>query len=1137
MFITNTSEKNLERRLKELIKNSSELKFLVGFFYFSGLGVLYETLKEIYEEGKLRENFFKILVGLNVDRGIYGIYEGAKKLRNFNPNKVKEEFFQSLKKAFTSADLDKPEVYEQVEFFKNLLLEKRLIIRKTKDPNHAKLYIFKMDENAKVLLPGLFITGSSNLTKAGLRSQDEFNVEIKDYGFEDAEKYFDNLWEKAIELSSEDIQKIIQVFEKETFFRKITPFEAYVYLLKIYLDLHKGLYPVKDLKALLIDRGYKPYDYQLSAVSQAVAICQAHGGCILADVVGLGKTIIACLTAKALGKRGIVICPPHLIGDDVKTSGWKKYLEDFKLWDWEVRSLGKLKETLDFVKKTPEIEVVIVDEAHRFRNERTESYHYLREICRGKTVILLSATPFNNAPSDIFALLKLFTIPKKSSIVYDENLEDRFRSYENEFKYLAYIKRYWDSPDPKRRKKAISYYNNIFSTKIRSLSSKDIAQVNQRAKSIAREIRAILEPVVIRRNRLDLKYFQDREKIEFSEVENPKEAFYELTSRQLEFYDKVIKAFFLVEEGGRFKGAIYLPILYEKGLSRDLFGEIEEFNKEGEDPFIFLYQKNLYDLMRRLLVKRFESSFGAFYKSLENFRNVYQVALNFARKTGKFILDRALMEKICEEDEDKILEELEDYKKVLEEERPNSRFHKIYEIDKFKLKDQFFEDIESDIALFEELMKDMEELNLLKEDPKAEELVKTIKNFLNEGRKVVIFTEYRDTALHLEPILEKHFSERVLTAIGNLSKTTIEKIYKNFDAQYSVQEDEYDILLTTDKLSEGFNLNRAGVVINYDIPWNPVRVIQRVGRINRIGKKVYDEIYIVNFFPTEKGASYVRSREIAGTKMFMIHNVLGEDAKIFSPDEEPQPSELYKRLTALPDEEEEESFYTKVWKEFDKIQTEHKEILENVKELPSRIKVSKVGIENELMVFIKKRKDLFVGYHQYNNKTAKTVTFEEVFEKIKATPEDEGLPLSDQFWKSYHQIIEKSSFERHIIRTSSKDLFEASNRTLKSILNLSFEELKPYYSFISDLLEDIREYHTLSEYILKEIADLEGFVKKIEESKSAEDKKILEETLNLLIKKLEKIKDEVGEDFLAKVERFLKDEPEEIIIAIENQKI
>lgn len=122
-------------------------------------------------------------------------------------------------------------------------------------------------------------------------------------------------------------------------------------------------------------------------------------------------------------------------------------------------------------------------------------------------------------------------------------------------------------------------------------------------------------------------------------------------------------------------------------------------------------------------------------------------------------------------------------------------------------------------------------------------------------------------------------------------------VYEKFDASFEKQKDEYTILLTTDKLSEGVNLNRAGVVVNYDIPWNPVRVIQRVGRINRIGKKVYDNIYIVNFFPTEKGADIVRSREIAESKMFMIHNVLGEDSKIFSPDKEPQPSELYERLT------------------------------------------------------------------------------------------------------------------------------------------------------------------------------------------------------------------------------------------------
>ena len=110
------------------------------------------------------------------------------------------------------------------------------------------------------------------------------------------------------------------------------------------------------------------------------------------------------------------------------------------------------------------------------------------------------------------------------------------------------------------------------------------------------------------------------------------------------------------------------------------------------------------------------------------------------------------------------------------------------------------------------------------------------------------------------------------------------------------------------KISEGFNLNRAGMIINYDIPWNPVRVIQRLGRINRISKKVFDELYIVNFFPTEKGAELVKSREIAANKMFLIHTALGEDSKIFDVDEEPTAAGMFSRVQQNPDELEEESF-------------------------------------------------------------------------------------------------------------------------------------------------------------------------------------------------------------------------------------
>jgi len=441
-FITNHENKDLKSRLKELIEISRELKFLVGFFYFSGIKEYYETLIKLYEEGKLLQEQIKILVGLNVDKGNYGLYEVSTEFKDKNKDKYIQALINSVKTAFTSSELDTEEIYQQVEFFIKLLEEKIIVIKKTKEPNHSKLYLFKTNERSA---PHLFITGSSNLTRAGIISQIEFNVEIKDYGFKEAEKYFDDQWKNAISLSEDDVRKLIHTIENETALRKITPFLAYVYLLKTYIDTHKTKDISKDLIDLMMRKDYKPYSYQMEAVSQAIANCESHGGTILADVVGLGKTVVACMVAKSLGKRGIVIAPPHLIGTEDKSIGWKKYLEDFELYGWETFSLGKLEKVLEFVRDHDNIEVVIVDEAHRFRNENTHSYHYLKEICRGKTVLLLTATPFNNRPSDIYALLKFFTIPKKSTIIFDEDIKSKFEEYENLFNKLSYIKNHYNS--------------------------------------------------------------------------------------------------------------------------------------------------------------------------------------------------------------------------------------------------------------------------------------------------------------------------------------------------------------------------------------------------------------------------------------------------------------------------------------------------------------------------------------------------------------------------------------------------------------------------------------------------------------------------------------------------------------------
>jgi superfamily II DNA or RNA helicase len=1102
IFITNHGNKDLKRRLQELIEISTELKFLVGFFYFSGIKEFYETLKNLYEEGKLSQEHIKILVGLNVDKGNYGLYEAATKLKS------KDEYFQALinsvKTAFTSQELDNQDIYEQAEFFVKLLEEKIIVIRKTREPNHSKLYLFKTKEKSA---PSLFITGSSNLTRAGLVSQNEFNVEIKDYGFEEAEKYFDDLWKDSIPLSEDDVKKLVYTIKNETALRDVNPFSAYVYLLKTYIETHKTKDTFKDLVELMDEKGYKPYSYQMEAVSQAIANCKSHGGTILADVVGLGKTVVACMVAKALGKRGIVIAPPHLIGNEEKSIGWKKYLEDFKLYNWEVFSVGKLEKALEFVRDHDDIEVVIVDEAHRFRNENTLSYHYLKEICRGKTVLLLTATPFNNRPSDIFALLKLFTIPKKSTIVFDEDLKSKFEEYESLFNKLSYIKNHYNSPNKKKRERALSYYKEIFG---KNNVEVEIDNVKTETKELARHIRSILEPVVIRRNRLDLKHY--KEKVDLSEVKDPKEWFYELTKDQSEFYDEVISAFSEEELGGRFKGAIYIPIKYEKGIKDDDEPELKE-----EESFLLTYQRNLYDFMRRLLVKRFESSFGSFYESIKRFKSIHETALDFVKKTNKFILDRKLMEDLAEKDPDEILKELEDYEKNLKEQKTNAQYYKIYDLSNFKQKDKFIKDIQNDIELFDEFLEKMEELKLTQNDPKADRLIKGIEEFLKEGRKVVIFTEYTDTAKHLDDILKKHFKDKVLVAYGNIGKTTFEEIAKNFDAQYKHQEDKYKILLTTDKLSEGYNLNRAGAVINYDIPWNPVRVIQRVGRINRIGKKVYDEIYIVNFFPTEQGADIVRSRQIAQTKMFMIHSILGEDAKIFDPSEEPEASKLYKRLNEYR-EDEEESFFTKVRDELKQIEENYPEVIKEIQNMPQRVKTAKQSDKNELMVFIRKGKDLFVGYKDYTEKQPKTVSFEEVYEKIKATPETERLKVSKDFWSNYKIVFDKKAYIKR--KPKSRTIEEDALNLLNDLKNRDVGELR---SFVLALIKDIEEYSSLSEYILQRIVKIEKHLDNIEEVK----------------KELEEIKKEIGEDFIERVESQLKLldlENQEVIMAVENQK-
>ncbi len=1117
-FITNTEKTiSLKDRLQKLISASNELKFLVGFFYFSGWQEIYQKLQE-NDNVKL-----KILVGLQVDKHLSGIVEVENKDDSLSREEHFTQFIKSLGYAINNADMDNEEFYNQIEFFVKLLEDERLIIKKTLNPNHAKVYLFKLDSQFQDLfnINGQFITGSSNLTKAGLRGQEEFNVEIRDYGFETAEDYFDELWQSAIPISEapNGKQVIVDFLKNKTQTSLITPYEAYVYILKTYIELHESKKINPYLDRILEENGFEKYAYQIDAVNQALNVIETYNGVIIADVVGLGKSVIASLIANQLGKRGLILCPPGLIGDKKENSGWYEYWNKFKLYNWDIESTGNIENVSEsIIKNNLEYEVIIVDEAHRFRNQDTSAYEAIADICRGKIVILLTATPFNNSPADIFSLLKLFIIPGQSGITIEPDLEGRFHSYNYRFRNLSFILKNYNSANHDKRTKAERLYAKMFGLKLPI----DISIVKENVSEMAKDIKNVITPVIIRRNRLDLKTdFEYKKEIQnLSEIKDPEELFYELNKEQSEFYDRIIEIYF--SEDGIFKGAIYRPFEYEAKSEKE---------KDKESNRTFQQQRNLFDFMRRLLVKRFESSFGAFDKSIERFLRTHKMVKSFIESSGKYILDRKVIDSIYNEEDNADDFTLEAIEKALEEFKKNAesktlpKHTKIYEIDKFKYKDKFLGDIDNDIKLFEQIRKEIVELDLIANDPKRKEVLKNVKKVLskerNPQRKIIIFTEYADTVSHLKEYFQNNLG-RILFCDGGITKKFSIELNANFNAQYIKQKSDYDVLITSDKLSEGINLNRAGLIINYDIPWNPTRVIQRVGRINRIGTKVFDKLFIYNLFPTEQGANQVRIREIAQQKMFLIHNALGEDAKIFDPNEEPTASGLFQKINSNPELDDDLNIVTIVRNEFNKIKETHPEVIERVNELPNRTKTAKLFSENNTIVFKKKGIALFSLIANYKSGKIKISekNFQELFDFVKCSFDEKRLPLSKQFWKSYEKIKEYKP--QYKSGSSELTIEKKAANSLKSLLKQKKDELnQTHISFIDTLLKDIKRYKTLSTNTLRKLVLPD---------------KTSKESYDELIQNIEKLKRKIGSNYLEIILKRTSSINDDIIIAVENKK-
>lgn len=1034
-FITN-QEQLLADVLNNILPSAQKLHALIGYFYFSGFQELYRNLED---------KDIRILVGMEVEKDITNKIKEFEILQDINAprGKIRENYLKSLVSLFNDTDFfDSIEKQNAFRLFLKKMKDGTLQIRKTLQPNHAKLYIFenKPEFSQGGSYPGTVITGSSNLSHQGLRGRFEINVISRDAAnYKEAMNIFNQLWENAVTIvdktNLDDFLK--KVVEKVWLDQLPTPFLLYVRVLYEYFTLHGN----KDNLRLPeeITRGrYANLKYQIDAIRRTVDIIQTHNGVIIADVVGLGKSIIASAAANNLNLKTVVIAPPHLIPQ------WEEYRFEFR-FNARVYSSGKIEQAVKD-NADDEEKLIIIDEAHKYRNELTEDYANLHQLCQRNKVMLLSATPFNNRPQDIFSMIKLFQIPTRSTIQTVDNLSYQFRKLVAEYKEIG---------------------------KIQKTKSESPAAIEARIKKVAGEIRNILSPLVIRRSRLDLEaideYKEDlkRQNISFPKVNDPLELEYDLGDLS-ELYEDTLKTIAPEEEDKGYIGARYMPTNYVKNYASYKQKIAEEMGID--ENLLKQVQVNLAVFMKRLLVRRFESSVEAFRKTLDSLIESTQRIKDWYEKAGLIPIykkgqlpDVDLLMEGSGEDAD---EELE---KVAFEESIEKLMEKgVWFIEKKEVSVNFIRDVIKDLNLLIDI-RNRWFTDGPRHDPKLEAFERAVKAKLSENprRKIVVFTEFADTADYLYDKLKKRLRLFKYSA-NDATKTNKEIIRTNFDAGYPVQSDDYDVLIATDAISEGYNLHRAGIVFNYDIPYNPTRVIQRVGRINRINKKVFDELFIYNFFPTKTGEEETRVRGIATLKIAMIHALMGEDTKVLTSDEQLRSffAEEFRRQMAAQEELSPEARHENVIRN---LRNTQKEIVQKAMELPKRCRVQRSTKKNRsgVVIFAKKGGQYAFRFAAKSG-DSEPLPVPEALDLFEAEISEKPNPVSNGFGPVYESLMQHLFTQRTEVAMD-----RAKQETIQKVIALQ-KELPQHKDYLEDLLYVLQKLDALPEQYAKMIRAIDG---------------------------------------------------------------
>lgn len=867
-IIDNRTERLVDH-INRILPSTEAARFAIGYFFLSGLESVAEKLDGVKE--------LRLLIGNTTNREtLEQIAEGYRRLDLVSetveaqsyPKRAESRRMVADAAADVRAGLELMEQTDEAEkligVLTQMIEQKRLKVHVyTKGRLHAKAYIFDYRQDGRYE-KGIAITGSSNFTLSGLSHNTELNVVVHGNDNHSAlSNWFEELWAESEEFDEALMQEMKSSWAA-------TPLRPYdMYMKTLYTLVHERLEGDTDTEVLWDDEiTTRLADFQKVAVRQAVQMIRDYGGAFVADVVGLGKSFIGAAIVKHFERtqhaRPLIICPAPLV------EMWERYNEVYAL-NARVLSMGYLREGSlksngnesaegeiasfnQLLNKFPDRDFVLIDESHNLRHSDTQRYKLVQTfLSTGRHCCLLTATPRNKSAWDVYHQIKLFHKDETTDLPVDPpHLKNYFKMIEHGERGLPAL---LSNILVRRTRNHILRWYGYDAATHQSLDPSRFHEYTSGRRSA----------YVIVGGRHQFFPKRELETIEYS-IEDTYGGIYQtlrgfLGKAESKRANKQPTKVMLKRLSNELTFARY-------GLWHYLIGD-----KGKSEPYASLQRAgaNLRGLIRILLFKRFESSVYAFKQTVRRLLRAHEL---FAAALAQGIVPAG-------EDAQAILYEPNDAEEadLMDALREVSVKYKAEDFHADKLRAH----IEHDTEILRTILTLVEPIT-----PEQDAKLQTLKERLTKpplaGRKKLIFTQYADTARYLYDNLNPDNlidDIEVVYSSGKSKARVAGRFAPHANPEYvrPPSEVELNTVITTDVLSEGLNLQDGNVIINYDLHWNPVRLIQRFGRIDRIGSQ-HDTVYGFNFLPEIGLDKNLGLRERLHNRIQEIHDTIGEDAAI-----------------------------------------------------------------------------------------------------------------------------------------------------------------------------------------------------------------------------------------------------------------